>query len=363
MAIVRPITATQIRDEFGGTNPVPLSDYYAGGGLVPPGTVGANGPIPESGTIKYGDFEGAAGTDPYDAKILTYTGNGGPWYYIGDKFTGSTNTIEELNNKGVSNGALLAYDGGTLNDTVVTRPVANKFAARFPSQPDNWQFNAVSTSPVYRGQSISIINDNCLVFGYVKPDNGTFPLNGGLGGLFNPTGGTATQSGWRMICNLNGQQRVFINQAGNTNTTYTSIGPTPFPNMPNGGHVIIRVAGANSFMMVNGVYYSAANAIPHTATSSANIIMDARSLGAQANGVQFHRFAYLNQGLSQAQMTELYNLWIGTLASTRAAIDVTTLGIDPLDSSTWPEEPLPDGVQLTNIPAYLQTYWNTGIKP
>ena len=50
---------TGIQTEFGGSNPISLSEYYSGGPLVPAASPAPNGPIPSSGTITMGDFRGA----------------------------------------------------------------------------------------------------------------------------------------------------------------------------------------------------------------------------------------------------------------------------------------------------------------
>ena len=55
-----PLKASEIQAEFNGSPPFRLSDYYAGGPNVPPGTVGDGGPIPTEGTIKFSDFYGAS---------------------------------------------------------------------------------------------------------------------------------------------------------------------------------------------------------------------------------------------------------------------------------------------------------------
>ncbi len=57
-----------IRNEFGGGNPVWLSNYYAGGPYVPAGAVGANGPIPSSGYISVWHFYGA--TKLFDTQTI-----------------------------------------------------------------------------------------------------------------------------------------------------------------------------------------------------------------------------------------------------------------------------------------------------
>jgi len=76
-----------LQTEFGGTNPIAISEYYAGGGLVPAGSSGTNGDVPSSGTIAISKFYGtenvvvmvASGgtvTTSGDFKIHTFTGDG-----------------------------------------------------------------------------------------------------------------------------------------------------------------------------------------------------------------------------------------------------------------------------------------------
>src|SRR5210317_557329 len=50
---------SDIQTEFGGSNPISLSEYYSGGPLVPSGSPAPNGPIPSSGQIAIGQFRGA----------------------------------------------------------------------------------------------------------------------------------------------------------------------------------------------------------------------------------------------------------------------------------------------------------------
>ena len=54
------LSLSQIQGEFGGLNPISLSEYYAGGGLVPPGTTGSNGAVPTNGTISISQFYGTS---------------------------------------------------------------------------------------------------------------------------------------------------------------------------------------------------------------------------------------------------------------------------------------------------------------
>jgi hypothetical protein len=49
-----PISSSMIQTEFGGSNPIAISEYYKGGANVP--DTGTNVNIPTSGQIKFGDF-------------------------------------------------------------------------------------------------------------------------------------------------------------------------------------------------------------------------------------------------------------------------------------------------------------------
>jgi hypothetical protein len=55
-----PLSLADIQGEFGGTNPIGLNEYYAGGGIVPAGTTGTYGAVPSSGTISIQNFYGTS---------------------------------------------------------------------------------------------------------------------------------------------------------------------------------------------------------------------------------------------------------------------------------------------------------------
>jgi hypothetical protein len=59
-----PLTLSQIQTEFGGSNPISLSEYYAGGANVPSGTTGTNGAVPSSGAISIANFYGTQKVAP-----------------------------------------------------------------------------------------------------------------------------------------------------------------------------------------------------------------------------------------------------------------------------------------------------------
>ena len=54
------LTLADIQTEFGGSNPISLSEYYAGGANVPAGTTGTYGAVPSSGTISIRNFYGTS---------------------------------------------------------------------------------------------------------------------------------------------------------------------------------------------------------------------------------------------------------------------------------------------------------------
>jgi hypothetical protein len=56
------ISLSQIQTEFGGSNPVSMSEYYAGGSFVPSGATGTNGAVPSSGTVSLSKFYGTVKT-------------------------------------------------------------------------------------------------------------------------------------------------------------------------------------------------------------------------------------------------------------------------------------------------------------
>lgn len=58
------VSLSSIQTEFGGSNPISLSEYYKGGTLIGSGVYEPNG-IPTSGIISLNDFKTAEGTHSY----------------------------------------------------------------------------------------------------------------------------------------------------------------------------------------------------------------------------------------------------------------------------------------------------------
>jgi hypothetical protein len=71
------LTLSDIQTEFGGSNPIGLSEYYAGGSYVPAGTSGTNGAVPSSGTISISSFYGTSNAVVNFSDEYVYSSNFG----------------------------------------------------------------------------------------------------------------------------------------------------------------------------------------------------------------------------------------------------------------------------------------------
>ena len=71
------VTLTSIQTEFGGSNPIQLSEYYSGGSNVPATSPAPNGPIPSSGQISVGQFRAAVKQVSVSADYLIISGGAG----------------------------------------------------------------------------------------------------------------------------------------------------------------------------------------------------------------------------------------------------------------------------------------------
>lgn len=70
-----PLSLANIQTEFGGTNPISLNEYYAGGARVPAGTTGTFGPVPSSGAISIRNFYGTTAFIPFGESAYTSVGD------------------------------------------------------------------------------------------------------------------------------------------------------------------------------------------------------------------------------------------------------------------------------------------------
>jgi len=80
------ISLGSIQTEFGGSNPISLSEYYMNGGIVPNGTRGNSGLLPSSGQISLSSFYGSSQvpTSMPVSVLIVGGGGGGHSRYSGD---------------------------------------------------------------------------------------------------------------------------------------------------------------------------------------------------------------------------------------------------------------------------------------
>ena len=115
------LTLDDIQTEFGGTNPIDLSDYYRGGGLVPDS--GPNAAIPTSGVISVSDFYGSANSLSLDFTVQGAVVNRTNGTYAGVSI-GTANASRMVVLQGGTNGAASSYTAPTsitINGTAMTR--------------------------------------------------------------------------------------------------------------------------------------------------------------------------------------------------------------------------------------------------
>jgi hypothetical protein len=109
------ISLSEIQTEFGGSNPISISEYYASGAYVASGTTGDNGAIPTSGEISIGDFYGAAAVTRVTITLTTSADTNG--YNIfnnrGGTYVAGQSDITLVNNANIYSTSGVALDTGT----------------------------------------------------------------------------------------------------------------------------------------------------------------------------------------------------------------------------------------------------------
>ena len=136
------ISLGDLQGEFGGSNPIAISEYYRGGLLVPD-TV-ANADIPLTGLIAFSDFYEASSTPALNAHILNYSPSGG----------------EDACNGGTPVTVYQTSEFPNLSDPIYTSAAGTTFRATgYYSLFDEFRFWS-SISGVWTGEGASI----CLEF-------------------------------------------------------------------------------------------------------------------------------------------------------------------------------------------------------
>ena len=131
------ISLGDLQGEFGGTNPVYMSEYYRGGGLVP--NITANNAIPLSGVIKLSDFYNSTVVSVNLLEVITTSTSSPPSYsfaYIQNESTSTQNltfTWQYVSQAG-DLPATISYDGTARSAGYTTPAITEAFGygTKFP---------------------------------------------------------------------------------------------------------------------------------------------------------------------------------------------------------------------------------------
>ena len=109
------LSFSDIQTEFGGSNPISISEYYAGGANVPSGTTGDNGAVPSSGTISISIFYGTQKVTRVAITLTISADTNG--YNIfnnrGGTYVAGESDITLVNNSNIYSTSSTALDTGT----------------------------------------------------------------------------------------------------------------------------------------------------------------------------------------------------------------------------------------------------------
>ncbi len=89
------ISLGNVQTEFGGANPIAISEYYRNGGRVPSG--GTNNGVPTSGQISISQFRGTQFSDLYPNPVDWSNADSSSGYYQGGRAATTGQTISGIN--------------------------------------------------------------------------------------------------------------------------------------------------------------------------------------------------------------------------------------------------------------------------
>lgn len=146
-----PLTFADIQTEWGGSNPISLSEYYAGGAYVYAGATGTNGAVPSSGQIGVANFYGTSSIPPVLIQSV----------FAVNAYTGNDSTQTITNNINISgNGALVWVKGrsgtyGVWDHTLINTPISNTTAYSSNTSGDGFGIGGSAFSPTTTGFNLN----------------------------------------------------------------------------------------------------------------------------------------------------------------------------------------------------------------
>tara|TARA_R100001440_G_C2487166_1_gene114398 strand:+ start:161 stop:829 length:669 start_codon:yes stop_codon:yes gene_type:complete len=130
------IKFSEIQDEFGGTNPISLSEYYIGGGLVPATVIGGGSP---------GTFTAFFGRQSVILPFLAVTGTPSQQFYFHREIDGTSGSLAGmLNSSGNEHIYKLVWE----NVTILTS-TSTDGTATFPGTVNAGSANSVTFASAY----------------------------------------------------------------------------------------------------------------------------------------------------------------------------------------------------------------------
>ena len=175
-----PVSFTTIQTEFGGSNPIGMNEYYAGGAYVPSGTSGTYGAVPSSGAISVKNFYGtSSATVPTAPTIGTATAISGTiatvTYTASSSNGGSTITsYTAVSTPGSITGTLATSGSGTITVSGLTAGTTYTFKVYATNAIGNSALSAASNSVTPANQAIFAAPSNSTAtYTWVAPSGVT----------------------------------------------------------------------------------------------------------------------------------------------------------------------------------------------
>lgn len=335
------LTLTDIQVEFGGSNPVAISEYYAGGSFVLSGTSGVNGSIPSSGVISFSSFYGAASVPPYWTPLLTSMT---VWEISGCMHNGTFVLLLDGITYLSSDGITFTYGGSTL-------PIMGSADSAIASNGSVMICVGGSKTGNY-GKTASSTDGITWV-------SRTASANAALGIALN-------QGRGRIACNGTKFVACWAN---------TVSGSGPFVATTSDGITWTAVAGTNSVYLcfAAGInLYIARLGSPYTAfkhsTNNGVTWTDKTLVGTTAlnmgGGVAYNGSKFL---IFDGKSSSDFTTWTATPSFTAAVNDVSaTYGLSPQGAMSWDGEQFvslgsaeitsPDGITWTYVPQFSTSH-------
>lgn len=202
---------SDIQTEFGGSNPISMSEYYSGGANVPAGVVAPNGPIPSSGQISVGQFRGAFVPTPYSVDYLVIGGGGGGGGASPNSADGGGAGAGGYRNSyasETSGGGAASQSSRTFNpQTVYTITIGQGGAGRTGQPAGRCTGGGKGNTSSLAGSDITNVSSSGGGIGsdITLPSASDDGSSGGGGSNFGPSGGTGTANeGFNGGSNLGG---------------------------------------------------------------------------------------------------------------------------------------------------------------